>query len=311
MQVPYVMTPEYLNMIIQKYDIDYVVHGDDPCFVDGVDVYGHVKKIKKFKSIPRTEGVSTTDIVGRMLLCTTKHHQLASSKKKRRSEDNKEEEEDLTEEIERSSTFYTTSSLLQQFSLNARPRKDGESVVYIDGAWDLFHAGHAKILQKAREFGDYLIVGVHSDAMVNRRRGQNFPIMNLNERVLSVLGCKHVDDVLIAAPWEITSEMIQSLNIKAVVHGSKKNVATTRSSSSDQAARYIKAKEMGIFHNVDSPSDLSVDDILNRINTNRERYMSKFKKKKAKEDEYYDERYGRKDEADSRGGSPDGLRKRK
>ena len=57
-------------MIIQKYDIDYVVHGDDPCFVNGVDVYGRVKKIKKFKSIPRTEGVSTTDIVGRMLLCT-------------------------------------------------------------------------------------------------------------------------------------------------------------------------------------------------------------------------------------------------
>ena len=64
------MTPKYLNMIIEKYDIDYVVHGDDPCIVNGEDVYGHVKKIKKFKSIPRTEGVSTTDIVGRMLLCT-------------------------------------------------------------------------------------------------------------------------------------------------------------------------------------------------------------------------------------------------
>ena len=114
--------------------------------------YGHVKKIKKFKSIPRTEGVSTTDIVGRMLLCTKTHHQVEAGQ-------NTNNEDDIFDSS-RSSTFYTTSSLLQQFSLNARPRNEGESVVYIDGAWDLFHAGHSKILEKAREFGDYVIVGV-------------------------------------------------------------------------------------------------------------------------------------------------------
>jgi hypothetical protein len=38
--------------------------------------------------------------------------------------------------------------------------------------------------------GDYVIVGVHNDAIVNQRRGMNLPIMNMHERVLSVLGCK-------------------------------------------------------------------------------------------------------------------------
>ena len=33
-----------------------------------------------------------------------------------------------------------------------------------------------------RALGDYLIVGIHNDANVNRRRGRNYPIMNLNER---------------------------------------------------------------------------------------------------------------------------------
>ena len=33
--VPYVMNDEYLNYVIDKYKIDYVVHGDDPCIVDG------------------------------------------------------------------------------------------------------------------------------------------------------------------------------------------------------------------------------------------------------------------------------------
>ena len=37
--VPYVMNDEYLRDIIEKYRIDYVVHGDDPCIVDGKDVY--------------------------------------------------------------------------------------------------------------------------------------------------------------------------------------------------------------------------------------------------------------------------------
>ena len=32
------MNDEYLNWVIEKYDIDYVVHGDDPCIVDGKDV---------------------------------------------------------------------------------------------------------------------------------------------------------------------------------------------------------------------------------------------------------------------------------
>ncbi len=37
--VPYVMNDEYLTYIIDKYKIDYIVHGDDPCIVDGKNVY--------------------------------------------------------------------------------------------------------------------------------------------------------------------------------------------------------------------------------------------------------------------------------
>jgi ethanolamine-phosphate cytidylyltransferase len=81
----------------------------------------------------------------------------------------------------------------------------GQRIVYIDGAFDMFHAGHIQVggsfccghaapicilnlphllqtLEKARALGDYLIVGIHNDANVNRRRGRNYPIMNLNER---------------------------------------------------------------------------------------------------------------------------------
>ena len=73
------MTAEYLDYVIKNYNIDYVVHGDDPCIVDGKDVYESAKSRGKYQSIPRTEGVSTTDIVGRMLLMTKDHHKVRRS----------------------------------------------------------------------------------------------------------------------------------------------------------------------------------------------------------------------------------------
>jgi len=75
--VPYVMTEEYLRWLITEYRIDYVVHGDDPCIVDGKDVYDSARKLGKYRSIPRTEGVSTTEIVGRLLLSSPDHHSRA------------------------------------------------------------------------------------------------------------------------------------------------------------------------------------------------------------------------------------------
>lgn len=61
--------------------LDYVIHGDDPCIVDGKDVYETAKKAGKYQSIPRTEGVSTTDIVGRILLMNKDHHYVGDKNK--------------------------------------------------------------------------------------------------------------------------------------------------------------------------------------------------------------------------------------
>jgi len=48
---------------------DYALHGDDPVLnPDGSDTYQPFKDANRFKLLKRTEGVSTTDIVGRLLL---------------------------------------------------------------------------------------------------------------------------------------------------------------------------------------------------------------------------------------------------
>lgn len=77
--VPYELTEDWGNKLFTDYQVDFVVHGDDPCFTaDGRDAYAYAKSIGKFKMFKRTEGVSTTDIVGRMLLMTREHHVPAS-----------------------------------------------------------------------------------------------------------------------------------------------------------------------------------------------------------------------------------------
>ena len=52
-------------------------------------------------------------------------------------------------------------------------------------------------VQLAREQGDFLLVGLHTDDDVMERRGAHLPIMDLHERSLSVLACRYVNEVII------------------------------------------------------------------------------------------------------------------
>ena len=297
--VPYVMNDEYLAWVIQRYRIDFVVHGDDPCIVDGRDVYESAQRAGKYRTIPRTEGVSTTEIVGRMLLLNREHHAPPAPSDGRttptptgtvsaaRSRSASSEAVGGAGYVPRESKFMTTSQMLNLYSSGCAPPPPGARVVYVDGGWDMFHAGHVAFLADARARGDYLLVGVHNDAVVNRHRGRNFPLLNLNERVLSVLACKHVDDVLIDPPWHMTREMVAALRIAVVAHG-------TTHDANDDGGRdpYEVPKALGVYVELPSRFPLTVDTIVERINANHERLAAKVQKKMVAEGSYYANRYG-------------------
>jgi len=62
---PYAITEKFMNSLFNEHKIDYIIHGDDPCLLpDGTDAYALAKKAGRYKQIKRTEGVSSTDIVG-------------------------------------------------------------------------------------------------------------------------------------------------------------------------------------------------------------------------------------------------------
>lgn len=156
-------------------------------------------------------------------------------------------------------------------------------------------AGHASILEKARALGDYLLVGVYNDGVCNHYRGGSHPVLNLNERVLSVLACKWVDDVILDPPYFLTQEMIAALSISVVVAGrvtesieregstntagsgvNGKGSRQHRSNSYSEGNKvYAAAADAGILKIVDSGSTLTMSQVLGRIKTNAERLEAK------------------------------------
>lgn len=66
---PYEITEDFMHRLFTEHRIDYIIHGDDPCLLpDGTDAYALAKKVGRYKQIKRTEGVSSTDIVGTVFL---------------------------------------------------------------------------------------------------------------------------------------------------------------------------------------------------------------------------------------------------
>jgi D-beta-D-heptose 7-phosphate kinase / D-beta-D-heptose 1-phosphate adenosyltransferase len=85
------------------------------------------------------------------------------------------------------------------FQLAARMayyRRHGLRIVFTNGCFDILHRGHITYLNKAKEFGDVLVVGLNSDGSIRRLKGENRPINTLEDRgqILSALSC--VDHII-------------------------------------------------------------------------------------------------------------------
>jgi D-glycero-beta-D-manno-heptose 1-phosphate adenylyltransferase len=75
--------------------------------------------------------------------------------------------------------------------LRAQAKRDGKTLVWTNGCFDLLHVGHVRSLQAARSLGDALVVGVNSDAYLRKAKGPGRPLAPLGERleVLNALAC--------------------------------------------------------------------------------------------------------------------------
>lgn len=96
-------------------------------------------------------------------------------------------------------------------------RRQGRSLVFTNGAFDILHAGHVTYLDFARRQGDALMVGVNSDASVRRYKGDKRPVNPEGERALVLASLECVDYVVLFdedEPKTLIAEVLPDVLVK-------------------------------------------------------------------------------------------------
>ncbi|KIV88932.1 hypothetical protein PV10_08558 [Exophiala mesophila] len=295
---------------ISHYGCWYVVHGDDiTSDAGGEDCYRYVKAAQRFLVVKRTPGISTTDLVGRMLLCTKTHFIRSLTDEINGISEGTSDPERVAigaAMLQRIKDYATDETGLNPGSevwtwgpksqANSADQlhdagefaklvpgtgpKPGQRIVYVDGGFDLFSSGHIEFLRKVDEAEQgkaYVVAGVHNDAVINHWKGLNYPIMNIFERGLCVLQCRYVHAVVFGAPFSPSKPYLDALpmgKISAVYHGPTAFMPSTYDPYSD-------AKDMGILKEIpEHPyAHVNAGEIVQRIMKGRQAFEDRQRRK--------------------------------
>lgn len=86
------------------------------------------------------------------------------------------------------------------------------------GTFDVLHVGHIRIIQRAKALGDYLIVGVSSDAL-NFSKKQRYPVYSEFDRMEIIKSIKGVDEVFREDSLDLKGEYIKKYGAEVLVMG--------------------------------------------------------------------------------------------
>lgn len=90
-------------------------------------------------------------------------------------------------------------------------------IIFTNGCFDILHVGHIKLLEYAKNLGDYLIVGLNSDQSIKRIKGNKRPINNEQDRKKILLSLKFVNEVRIFdedTPYELIKNIKPDIIVK-------------------------------------------------------------------------------------------------
>ncbi len=96
-------------------------------------------------------------------------------------------------------------------------KKQGKSVVWTNGCFDLIHVGHILYLEDARAQGDMLVVGLNSDESVRLLKGLNRPIVEETQRAKLLASLSCVDYVVVfsdKSPFKVIQYLQPDVYIK-------------------------------------------------------------------------------------------------
>ena len=104
-------------------------------------------------------------------------------------------------------------------------RSAGETIVFTNGCFDLLHVGHVTLLEECRRFGSKLVLGLNSDASVQRLKGPTRPVVGENERARVMAALAAVDAVVVFDE-DTPIEVIRAVKPDVLVKGGDYSVET-------------------------------------------------------------------------------------
>lgn len=99
----------------------------------------------------------------------------------------------------------------------ADAKRTGRRIVFTNGCYDLLHPGHIRLLEKARELGDILVLALNSDRSVRENKGSSRPIIPESERAEVAAALEAVDYVVLfdePTPREIILRVLPDFLVK-------------------------------------------------------------------------------------------------
>jgi rfaE bifunctional protein nucleotidyltransferase chain/domain len=90
-----------------------------------------------------------------------------------------------------------TSYTWDELKKNLENLRKNKKIVFTNGCFDLLHVGHVRYLAEAKALGDFLVVGINSDASVQKLKGPTRPVQNQNDRAEILSQLKSVDFVTV------------------------------------------------------------------------------------------------------------------
>jgi len=137
------------------------------------------------------------------------------------------------EEYEHSLNKGHAHSKIKNFSqitrISKRLREQKRKIIFTNGCFDILHRGHATYLEKAKELGDILILGLNSDESISRLKGENRPINNLEDRAFLTAALESVDYVIPFTedtPYELIKNIMPHILVKGADYEGKEVVGS-------------------------------------------------------------------------------------
>jgi rfaE bifunctional protein nucleotidyltransferase chain/domain len=115
-------------------------------------------------------------------------------------------------------------SLPQAIAIVAEWKTNGNKTVFSNGCFDIIHAGHVDYLEKAKQKGDYLIIGLNTDQSVSRIKGKDRPIVDEVSRSRVLAALEFVDAVVLFDE-DTPYDLIKNLKPDILVKGKDYNIS--------------------------------------------------------------------------------------